>query len=184
MARNPGRSSVVAAPETIFFKDPSKAALQNLQKIKSAKRPRKNGDEADKKKLVAKPLKRADYHDMLRYNISESKGKDKSDARRKLAIALGAKPPKQAQKNFKLFLEQQKLDKEEHQKILDEQHTIQAAIQKAKPKTNRNKRKFKPTKRGEPNKLDGQIGRYKRGIQFISSRDLKPHGLKSRGVKR
>ncbi|GAV08417.1 hypothetical protein RvY_18108 [Ramazzottius varieornatus] len=175
------------APEVIQFHDPDKAARALIQRRKAQKQIKRlsRQDEATERqsgKDVGPPksvkLRQTDYHDMLRYGISNLKGSEKSQARMRLAIELGAKRPKQDTGHFKTFLKQYQSQKEEQQQAAQERQVVQLALLKSNLTSKgkghkKNKRKSKKAGKNEiAGSLDGQVGKYNRGIQFISPKDL------------
>lgn len=177
----PVEPSRAIAPEIISIHDPDKAARERLNRMKIKKAATKEAFAARKqvdptKPLNVKKLSKTDYHDMLRFGISELKGEEKSQARMRLAIELGAKRPKKGMGNYKMFLQNQNNDKEERKKQAEERQILATAVKKANPQSRKNG-KFKRKKRLGKNEvrgggLDGQIGKYKHGIQFISKKDF------------
>ncbi|OQV24238.1 hypothetical protein BV898_01781 [Hypsibius exemplaris] len=178
-----------SSPEVVIFDDPDKRARERLGRIKAKKRGATAAARAADSQatstnkaggLISVKLRKTDYHDMLRYGISNLKGEERKQARMRLAIELGAKPPKKGTGNFKNFLAQMKSEKDEKRQSADERSAIQQAIAKSnfgKPKGGR-KKKFQGggfKKRGKnevSGAFDGQIGSYKRGVQTVSKRDV------------
>ena len=96
----------------------------------------------------------------------------------RLAIELGAKRPKQGTGHFKTFLQQYQTQQKEQQQASQDKQVIQLALSKSNLTSKgkgqkRMKRKGKKLGKNEVSgHLDGQIGKYKGGIQFISQKDI------------
>ncbi|XP_067662281.1 uncharacterized protein C1orf131-like [Haliotis asinina] len=141
-------------PEVIVFEDPAK-------KQKKVRKEMEGDTEADTANHFNMNTAR---FEVRKLGISGFGGEKKSEARVSLLISLGAKPPRnKSYTNYKEFQQKRKADMDaERQRRLEEQVPGEKL-----PKRKSQKR---PGEKGDT--IDGQIGYYKNGVQFISKESL------------
>lgn len=159
-------------PEIIVFNDPSKR-----------KKPLSNASSHEKKqqKDVREILSTADTSfnlDKARYEVRQlgikgMSNESKEDAVLNKLIQLGAKPPKRKYTNYKELQEVRKKEKVEKADIIKRKKQMfrQQNNSSSTRLSGVKKRKKKSANIGRG--VDGQIGRYVRGVQVIDSKDLR-----------
>ncbi|XP_046370357.2 uncharacterized protein C1orf131 homolog isoform X1 [Haliotis rufescens] len=143
-------------PEVIVFEDPAK----------KRKKARRNEDEDGEPETANHFNMNTARFEVRKLGISGFGGEKKSEARVSLLISLGAKPPRnKSYTNYKEFQQKRKADMDaEKQRRLEEQVPGEKL-----PKLKSQKR---PREKSDTANIDGQIGYYKRGVQFINKESL------------
>ncbi|CAH1799023.1 unnamed protein product [Owenia fusiformis] len=148
------------AVDVIVFDDPAKRNFGKKKKIMSAS----SEDDILEPKGINMGRARAE---ILQLVITGLDGTKKEDAKRELALKLGAKPPKNEYVNYKdlLVINKEKKIKEEEKREMDRKLGLR--VTKAKKKETKKKSK------DDIGYLDGQIGRYRSGVQVIDKREIR-----------
>lgn len=119
-------------------------------------------------------LKQARF-EVRKFGIKGFEGDKKEEAMTSLLIRLGAKPPKNKCHNYVEYQEMRKKEMAAEREKRELDRKLGYKIPKA---TNDRKRK---RDRNDIGIVDGQVGRWKSGVQFVKKNDLK--GLKKSKIK-
>lgn len=151
-------SSVKLGPEIVVYENPSKRKRKTDKLTKYTKRDGNTDGEFD--------MKRARY-EVRKFGIKGFQGNKKDEAMVALLVQLGAKPPKNKFYNYKEFTHMKKEEKETQKK----QREIDRSLgYKVAPNRGQRRQKDRNDVGGF---VDGQVGKYKDGIQFVKRADLK-----------
>ncbi|XP_074655070.1 40S small subunit processome assembly factor 1-like [Tubulanus polymorphus] len=110
-------------------------------------------------------LKRARL-EVQKFGISGFDQVKKEIAKEQFLVKLGAKPTKRPYVNYRVYQEMVKKNKEYDAEKQEMDRKLGLKVKKSHPDTEKSKN------RDELGLLDGQIGRYKDGIQFLSKDDI------------
>ncbi|XP_052789333.1 uncharacterized protein C1orf131-like [Mya arenaria] len=110
-----------------------------------------------------------------KYGIAGFRGNEKEVAMTALLIKLGAKPPKSDYLNYKEYQEKRKLQmmEEKHKREQDRKMGLKVAKKDGGEKRKRDRNDIGP--------LDGQVGRWKAGVQIVHKDNIK--GMKKSKIK-
>ncbi|KAI0239592.1 hypothetical protein LSAT2_009678 [Lamellibrachia satsuma] len=107
---------------------------------------------------------------------------DREGATVAMLMKLGAKAPKKQYINYKLLLESKKQKTAEEERLKSEaDHT---SGHKASAASSKKKRSSAKKDRNDIGYIDGQVGRYKGGVQLVSQSDLQSSAGKKRKKSR
>ncbi|KAH3797763.1 uncharacterized protein C1orf131 homolog isoform X2 [Dreissena polymorpha] len=156
------QNATIAGPEVVVFQSHKRKERKEREaKKEDVVRPRTKftleSDEFD--------MKQARF-EVRKYGIAGFQGDQKEEAMTALLIKLGAKPPKNKYVNYKEYQEKRK------QQILDEKQKREIdrklgfKVKKSGPEKRRRDK-------NDIGHLDGQVGRWKNGVQVVKKDDLK-----------
>eukprot|EP00057_Strongylocentrotus_purpuratus_P034403 XP_795047.4 PREDICTED: uncharacterized protein C1orf131 homolog [Strongylocentrotus purpuratus] len=156
------------APEVVVFNDPTKRKKENLAKPEG--RPGPKGREIPERE-VDLDLAR---HEVWKFGISGLSFGDKEKHEAAKAVQLGAKPPKRAFVNYKELMETKRLKKieETQQREIDRQMGMKTSKKKEEKIQLQNKGFWTDKTQRKGVYVDGQLGKYKRGVQVFTKRDM------------
>lgn len=148
-------------PEVVVFAEPGKKRKKDNVQSESKELTYKNdNDDEDKPEF---DLKRARF-EVRKFGIKGFHGDQKKEAMTALLVKLGAKPPKNKYHNYK---EYQDIRKKEMETQKDKREIDRGLGYKT---TNRNKNRKR--EKNDVGFVDGQVGKYKSGVQFVRKNDL------------
>lgn len=151
-------------PEVIVFEDPTKRKNERLPNASDARNRDLNEDlEFDRAR-----------HEVWKLGISGLAYGDKEKQQAAKAIQLGAKPPKKEYVNYKDLMETKKQTKmeEQQQREIDRQMGLKTAKKKGEKIQLQNKGFWTDKTQRKGVYVDGQLGKYKRGVQVFTKRDI------------
>lgn len=156
-------------PEVIVFEDPAKKKRKTdsntiMTKV-SADKPGMDTQDIGSSEINLRQAR----HDVLRLGISGFEKTKKEDAMTALVVKLGGKAPKRGYVNYKVLQEQRKMQKTEDARKTE----IDRALGLNVKNKNRRKDGRKKVKDDITGFLDGQVGHYKHGVQFVKKDELK-----------
>ncbi|XP_071157362.1 40S small subunit processome assembly factor 1-like [Mytilus edulis] len=148
-----------SGPEVVVYENPSKRKRKNKGLGKHTGMKDGNSDEEF-------DMKRARF-EVRKFGIKGFEGNKKDEAMVALLVQLGAKPPKNKFYNYKEFITMKKTEKanEKIQREIDRSLGYKVA-------PNRGKRRQKD-RNDVGGYVDGQVGKFKDGVQFVKKADLK-----------
>lgn len=158
------------APEIIVYNDPGKRKNQSPPPSHGRKKQR------DMKQFTSAPdtsfnLNKA-RHEVRQLGIKGLSNESKEDAIVNKLIQLGAKPPKRKYTNYKELQEIRKKEKDrKDDRNKCKKQVFRRQISASDSRLSGVKRK--KNKLENIGRVDGQIGRYVRGVQVIDSKDLR-----------
>ncbi|OWF39485.1 uncharacterized protein C1orf131 homolog [Mizuhopecten yessoensis] len=146
-------------PEVIIFNDPGKKKQQK-QKVQESKAENEAEDQPEF------DMKKARF-EVQKVGIKGFSGNAKDDAMTSYLVKLGAKLPKNKFYNYKEFLDIRKQEKEsaKEKKAVDRGLGYKVKSSKQEKKKSKDK--------NDVGIVDGQVGHYKDGVQYINKKDLK-----------
>ncbi|XP_033763918.1 uncharacterized protein C1orf131 homolog isoform X2 [Pecten maximus] len=155
-------SAVKKGPEVIVYHAPTK-------RYRLEQRSQGSSSEQSSSTTEDQPefdMKKARF-EVQKVGIKGFSGSEKDDAMTSFLVKLGAKLPKNKFYNYKEFLEMRKQEKQsaKEKKVVDRGLGYKVTSSKNTKKKSKD--------RNDVGVLDGQVGRYKDGIQFIKKTDLK-----------
>ncbi|XP_038053236.1 uncharacterized protein C1orf131 homolog [Patiria miniata] len=158
-------------PEVVVFEDPSRRRKKQVVDQDSSK---SNKEEFN--------LKKARY-EVRQFGLSGFSFEDREKCEMDRAIRLGAWAPKRENINYKEFIAIQKKKKEEdrQQREIDRKMGYSVTKKPAAEKTRvRNQGFWRDPTQDKKFFLDGQVGRYKQGVQVVSRDDISRVKTKSK----
>ncbi|XP_061174628.1 uncharacterized protein C1orf131 homolog [Saccostrea echinata] len=111
--------------------------------------------------------------DVQKFGIKGFSEEKKEAAMESLLVKLGAKPKKNKAHNYKEYQEMVKKQKVEEREKRELDRKLGYKVQK--------KVVARKKDRNDVGRVDGQVGKYKHGVQFVTKQDLQPGG---RSVKK
>ncbi|XP_071483642.1 uncharacterized protein [Diadema antillarum] len=159
------------APEVIVFEDPTRRKKD--RSARAHKESRESG-----KGMMGHEDKELEFdkvrHDVWKYGISGFSFADKEKHEADRAIQLGAVPPKRDYLNYKDYMETQKKkkEKEQRQRESDRQMGLKVAKKRTDKIHLRNKGFWTDKTQRRGVYVDGQLGKYSRGVQVITKNDM------------
>ncbi|KAK3590599.1 hypothetical protein CHS0354_001623 [Potamilus streckersoni] len=158
--KSSGEGKSDMGPEIIVFSNPRKKKKLN-QKEQEESLPSKNeaDDNPDFDMLQAR-------YEVRKFGIKGLQGSQKDEAMTSLLINLGAKPPKNTYYNYKEFQQMRKKNIQEETEKRDLERRLGYRV------VNPNKGKKRQKASDDIGIVDGQVGRYKNGVQYVRKEDL------------
>ncbi|KAL5012251.1 hypothetical protein ScPMuIL_010802 [Solemya velum] len=111
-------------------------------------------------------LNKARY-DVRKLGINGMTEEKKEEAMISLLCSLGAKGPKKKYYNYKEFQEKRKKDIEEINKKKQVERSLGLKT------TSRKKGRKRPKDKNDVGNIDGQVGKYRKGVQFVRKHEVK-----------
>ncbi|XP_060069761.1 uncharacterized protein C1orf131 homolog [Ylistrum balloti] len=156
-------------PEVVVFHKPGKKK-QMEERAQESSSEKSNNVAEDQPEF---DMKKARF-EVQKVGIKGFSGNEKDEAMTSFLVKLGAKLPKNKCYKYKEFLEMRKQEKEsvKQKKIVDRGLGYKVTSSKNTKKKSKD--------RNDVGVLDGQVGHYKDGIQFIKKKDLKGFNRKNK----
>lgn len=148
-------------PEVVVFEEPRKKRKKDKVQSQSEELTFNNDNDSEDKPEF--DLKRARF-EVRKFGMKGFQGDQKDEAMTALLVKLGAKPPKNKYYNYKEF---QEIRKKEMVAQKDKREIDRGLGYKT---ANRNKNKKR--EKNDVGFVDGQVGKYKSGVQFVRKNDL------------
>ncbi|XP_041465955.1 uncharacterized protein C1orf131-like [Lytechinus variegatus] len=155
-------------PEVVVFNDPTKRKKENMSKVQASAGPK--GREQSEGEVDLDQAR----HEVWKFGISGLSFEDKEKHEAAKAVQLGAKPPKRAFVNYKELMEtkRQKKIEEKQQREIDRQMGLKTSKKKDEKIQLQNIGFWTDKTQRKGVYVDGQLGKYKRGVQVFSKRDI------------
>lgn len=150
--------------EIVVFEDPAKRKERRQVSLEVASRPKAKARDIPETNSPMFHLGTA-RHDILQFGIKGANPEKREEAQVALAIRLGAQPPKKKCVNYKEYQEicKKEMEEEREKRELDRRLGYKVANPSKQVRARRRQgRDF----------VDGQVGQYKHGVQFLTSEDI------------
>ncbi|XP_062569529.1 uncharacterized protein C1orf131 homolog [Saccostrea cucullata] len=167
--------SVMKSDRNGDIKNPTNTKVVVYNRPKSKKKEEETKDVNEKSEEASAhviDLKSARL-DVQKFGIKGFSEEKKDAAMESLLVKLGAKPKKNKSHNYKEYQEMVKRQKVEEREKRELDRKLGYKVQK--------KVIARKKDRNDVGRVDGQVGKYKHGVQFVTKQDLQPGG---RSVKK